>query len=177
MTILHDNLYTKRAVSALRGRNRYLSRAMWMKWVSLWPNRKRPQKNHEMMRRNLNLTTCWAMPLAILARSNRLLKRRLRRHPLPKSRRSHQCLRNRNPQDQPAPQADRLQDHPALHRLAHHPGLQVDHHPDLQVAHHPGPQADHQVLHRLDRPRALPNPKHLPNRPKKRPHHLHQKGR
>ena len=33
MTILHDNLYTKRAVAACRGRNRYLSRAMWVKWV------------------------------------------------------------------------------------------------------------------------------------------------
>ena len=29
MTILHDNLYTKRAVSCLGGRNSYLSRTVW----------------------------------------------------------------------------------------------------------------------------------------------------
>src|SRR6056300_247042 len=58
MTILHDNLYTKRAVSALRGRNRYLSRAKWVKWVLPWRNRRLLQKKPEKRKQAPNLTTC-----------------------------------------------------------------------------------------------------------------------
>jgi hypothetical protein len=83
MTILHDNLYTKRAVSALRGRNRYLSRAMWVKWVLPWPNRKPPLKRHGTMKNNLTLTTCWAAPSATSRRWKTPLLKRLSLHPHP----------------------------------------------------------------------------------------------
>ena len=66
MTILHDNLYTKRAVAPRRGRNRYLSRAMWMKWVPPWRKERLLQKKREMTKRSPNSTTCLAMLSATL---------------------------------------------------------------------------------------------------------------
>ena len=54
MTILHDNLYTKRAVSSPPGRNRYLSRAMWVNWVPPRGNEKLLQKKPVTTKNNLN---------------------------------------------------------------------------------------------------------------------------
>ena len=66
MTILHDNLYTKRAVATCRGRNRYLSRAMWVKWVPPWRKERLLQKKRETMKKRPNSTTCLAMLSATL---------------------------------------------------------------------------------------------------------------
>ena len=82
MTILHDNLYTKRAVATCRGRNRYLSRAMSVKWVPPWPKERRPRKKHETMKKRPNSTTCWGTLLATLVPWN---NRRKLPHLRPKS--------------------------------------------------------------------------------------------
>ena len=58
MTILHDNLYTKRAVSVLRGRNRYLSRAVWTVRVNAWRNRKLLQNGPVTKPNKPNSMTC-----------------------------------------------------------------------------------------------------------------------
>ena len=83
MTILHDNLYTKRAVATCRGRNRYLSRAMSVKWVPPWPKERPPQKKHETMKKRPNSTTCLGTLLATLELLSSLLQKHL---PRPKPR-------------------------------------------------------------------------------------------
>jgi hypothetical protein len=50
----------------LRGRNRYLSRAMWVKWVPPWRNQKHQPKLHVKRQKMHSSTTCLAAPLGTL---------------------------------------------------------------------------------------------------------------
>jgi hypothetical protein len=125
MTILHDNLYTKRAVSVLRGRNRYLSRAVWTVRVNAWRNRKLLQNGPVTKPNRPNSTTCLVERL--VASNNFHQLRGRPKHLLPNP-----------PRDRPMAHraALRRDPHPAPHR-----GLQVDRprapHRALQVVHPP----------------------------------------
>ena len=154
MTILHDNLYTKRAVAPRRGRNRYLSRAMWMKWVPPWRKERLLQKKREMTKRSPNSTTCLAMLSATLGP----LSNQQKKHHLNPNRRLHHPARpahqvplplDLRPVRPPAP--------PRVHRAAHRVVPQVALHPVLPAAHrvalHPAP---HPVLLRAHPPVHLP---------------------
>lgn len=110
MTILHDNLYTKRAVSVLRGRNRYLSRAVWTVRVNEWRNRKLLQNGPVMKPNKPSSMTCSAERL--VASNNFRPPRQHQKRPLPSP----------NP--------------PRGHPVAPHRGLQVAPHRALpQVPH------------------------------------------
>ena len=109
MTILHDNLYTKRAVATCRGRNRYLSRAMSVKWVPPWPKERRPRKKHETMKKRPNSTTCWGTLLATLVPWNN------RRKP-PRLRLKSHLKSHLKPQHQAALRPVHLQVRPAALR-------------------------------------------------------------
>ena len=150
MTILHDNLYTKRAVSALRGRNRYLSRAMWVNWVLPWPNRKLLLKKPEKRKRAPNLRACLAVLLATSRPLNPKSRRQQRKNPCLRPRATTgPCHRARQQAKRPLL---RLQARP---RVLHPDLLQV-----LQVAHPRGLQVgrrrDHRQGLQADPPRALP---------------------
>ena len=175
MTILHDNLYTKRAVATCRGRNRYLSRAMSVKWVPPWPKERPPQKKHETMKKRPNSTTCLGTLLATLELLSSLLQKHL---PRPKPRQKtlpllpqaalHLVL-----------QAALLPAHrpnlPAVHRVAllpaHRPNLPAVHRADPLPALPPNPQPTHQARPRplrLNNLRFLrPNPR-PPRHPRKK---------
>ena len=149
MTILHDNLYTKRAVASLPGRNRYLSRAMSVKWVLSWRKEKHPQKRHGTTNNNPNWITFSEGPLGILGRSNNRL---LRKPPPPRNRMRtillHPTNRLQGPQKVlPAAHPPAL---PVAHRRVRHPNhpqaLPVDLllpalRPNLPGAHPPVPPA------------------------------------
>ena len=128
MTILHDNLYTKRAVSVLRGRNRYLSRAVWVVRVNAWRNRKLLQNGPVMKPNKPNLTTCSAERL--VASNNFRPKRREQKHLPPGP---------NPPRGLPVAPRPGLQRGPRQVPLQH---LHVDRprapHRGLQVAHPPG---------------------------------------
>ena len=125
MTILHDNLYTKRAVSVLRGRNRYLSRAVWTVRVNAWRNRKLLQNVPVMKPNKPNLTTCSAERL--VASNNFRPLRCRQKPPLPNP-----------PRGRPVAPRPGLQRGPRQVPLQH---LHVDRprapHRGLQVAHPP----------------------------------------
>ena len=157
MTILHDNLYTKRAVATCRGRNRYLSRAMSVKWVPPWPKERRPRKKHETMKKPPNSTTCWGTLLATLGLLSNQLKKH---HPNPNrplhhpARPAHrvvlpQALRPVHPlapraAPRPAPRPDHPPVHPPVrlpaHRAVRHQALQAVRPQALQAAPLPAPQ-------------------------------------
>jgi hypothetical protein len=127
MTILHDNLYTKRAVSVLRGRNRYLSRAVWTVRVNAWRNQNLQQNVPVMKPNKPSSTTCLAERL--VASNNFHPLRGRQKPPLP----------NPNPpRGRPVAPRPGLQRGPRLVPLQHlhgdrprvpHRGLQVAHPP------------------------------------------------
>ena len=161
MTILHDNLYTKRAVATLPGRNRYLSRAMSVKWVLSWPKEKHPQKRHGMTNNNPNSITYSVGPLEILGRlNNRLLWKPRPPRNWMGTRLLHPINRLRGLQK--APQVAHLRVPPVAHLLVLHP----NHPPVLPVGPLlPALRPNHPGVH----PPVLPAPCHQP-RPKRNQH-------
>ena len=171
MTILHDNLYTKRAVAPRRGRNRYLSRAMWMKWVPPWRKERLLQKKREMTKRSPNSTTCLAMLSATLGP---LSNQQNKHHPNPNrplhrpARPAHrvalpQALRPVHPPAPVRPTERPPEAHPPAPQAALHPVLPAAHRAVLLPALHP-------VLLRAHPPVHLPT--HQPSlwrRPRKTP--------
>ena len=144
MTILHDNLYTKRAVATCRGRNRYLSRAMWVKWVPPWRKERLLQKKREKMKKRPNSTTCLAMLSATLGP---LSNQQKKHHPNP-NRPLHHPAR---PAHRAAHQVALLQAlrpvHPQAPRRAPRAALRPDHlpvHPPVRLPVHP--PVRHQAL-------------------------------
>ncbi len=136
MTILHDNLYTKRAVSVLRGRNRYLSRAVWTVRVNAWRNQNLQQNVPVMKPNKPSSTTCLAERL--VASNNFRPLRGRQKPPLP----------NPNPpRGRPVAPRPGLQRDPRLVPLQHlhgdrprvpHRGLQVAQPPVHLPVHLPG---------------------------------------
>ena len=143
MTILHDNLYTKRAVSVLRGRNRYLSRAVWTVRVNAWRNRKLLQNGPVMKPNKPNSMTCSAERLVALNNF----------HPL------------RRQQNRPLPSLNPPKGRPVAHRAAPPPAHRAAPPPAHRAAPPRGHHRDLQVAPPKDRPRAPlvdPPPVHLP---------------